>query len=30
LLSYPANFNAVSGFDLEVVDFVQFDNSQGE
>lgn len=25
LLSYPAKFNAVSGFDLEVVEFVQFD-----
>jgi 3,4-dihydroxy 2-butanone 4-phosphate synthase / GTP cyclohydrolase II len=25
LLSYPAKFNAVTGFDLEVVDFVQFD-----
>ncbi|MSR11658.1 MAG: 3,4-dihydroxy-2-butanone-4-phosphate synthase [Gammaproteobacteria bacterium] len=24
LLSYPAKFNAISGFDLEVVDFVQF------
>jgi 3,4-dihydroxy 2-butanone 4-phosphate synthase/GTP cyclohydrolase II len=24
LLSYPARFNAISGFDLEVVDFVQF------
>lgn len=30
LLSYPAKFNAISGFDLEVVDFVQFDvNDQG-
>ncbi len=25
LLSYPARFNAISGFDLEVVDFVQFE-----
>jgi 3,4-dihydroxy 2-butanone 4-phosphate synthase/GTP cyclohydrolase II len=25
LLSYPAKFNAVTGFDLEVVEFVQFD-----
>lgn len=25
LLSYPAKFNAISGFDLEVVDFVQFE-----
>ncbi len=25
LLSYPARFNAISGFDLEVVEFVQFD-----
>ncbi len=25
LLSYPAKFNAVSGFDLEVVEFVQFE-----
>ena len=24
LLSYPARFNAISGFDLEVVEFVQF------
>ncbi len=24
LLSYPARFNAISGFDLEVVDFVKF------
>ncbi len=30
LLSYPAKFNAVSGFDLEVVDFVQFENSQND
>lgn len=27
LLSYPAKFNAISGFDLEVVDFVQFEKS---
>tara|TARA_R110002072_G_scaffold142853_5_gene288667 strand:- start:69229 stop:70350 length:1122 start_codon:yes stop_codon:yes gene_type:complete len=27
LLSYPARFNAVSGFDLEVVEFVQFDET---
>lgn len=26
LLSYPAKFNAISGFDLEVVDFVQFEH----
>ncbi len=26
LLSYPARFNAISGFDLEVVDFVPFTN----
>jgi len=25
LLSFPARFNAISGFDLEVVDFVQFE-----
>lgn len=25
LLSFPARFNAISGFDLEVVDFVEFD-----
>lgn len=25
LLSYPAKFNAISGFDLEVVEFVQFE-----
>jgi len=25
LLSYPARFNAISGFDLEVVEFVQFE-----
>lgn len=25
LLSFPAKFNAISGFDLEVVDFVQFE-----
>ena len=25
LLSYPARFNAISGFDLEVVEFVEFD-----
>jgi 3,4-dihydroxy 2-butanone 4-phosphate synthase/GTP cyclohydrolase II len=25
LLSFPARFNAISGFDLEVVDFVAFD-----
>ncbi len=25
LMSYPAKFNAISGFDLEVVDFIQFD-----
>ena len=25
LLSYPARFNAISGFDLEVVDFVKFE-----
>ena len=24
LLSYPARLNAISGFDLEVVEFVQF------
>ncbi|HAI14887.1 MAG TPA: bifunctional 3,4-dihydroxy-2-butanone-4-phosphate synthase/GTP cyclohydrolase II, partial [Gammaproteobacteria bacterium] len=24
LLSYPARFNAISGFDLEVIEFVQF------
>lgn len=28
LLSYPARFNAISGFDLEVVDFVKFDKAQ--
>src|SRR5690554_657608 len=27
LLSYPAKFNAVTGFDLEVVEFVQFEVS---
>lgn len=27
LLSYPARFQAISGFDLEVVDFVPFDES---
>ncbi|MEX1197745.1 MAG: bifunctional 3,4-dihydroxy-2-butanone-4-phosphate synthase/GTP cyclohydrolase II [Pseudohongiellaceae bacterium] len=27
LLSYPARYNAISGFDLEVVEFVQFDES---
>lgn len=26
LLSYPARFNAISGFDLEVVEFVQFNS----
>jgi len=25
LLSYPAKFNAISGFDLEVVEFVEFE-----
>jgi 3,4-dihydroxy 2-butanone 4-phosphate synthase/GTP cyclohydrolase II len=25
LLSYPAKYNAISGFDLEVVEFVQFE-----
>jgi len=25
LLSHPARFNAISGFDLEVVDFVGFE-----
>ncbi|MEX2131528.1 MAG: hypothetical protein WD772_08570, partial [Pseudohongiellaceae bacterium] len=24
LLSYPARFNAISGFDLEVVEFVPY------
>jgi len=28
LLSFPARFNAISGFDLEVVDFVQYEISQ--
>lgn len=28
LLSYPARFNAVSGFDLEVVDFVPFEQQE--
>jgi 3,4-dihydroxy 2-butanone 4-phosphate synthase/GTP cyclohydrolase II len=27
LLSFPARFNAISGFDLEVVDFVQYEIS---
>ncbi len=27
LLSYPARFNAISGFDLEVVEFVQFEEA---
>ena len=30
LLSYPAKFNAISGFDLEVVDFVPFDERFGQ
>ncbi len=29
LLSYPARFNAISGFDLEVVEFVPFENGDG-
>ena len=28
LLSYPARFNAISGFDLEVVDFVPFETQE--
>ena len=30
LLSYPARFHAISGFDLEVVDFVPFDEKFGQ
>jgi 3,4-dihydroxy 2-butanone 4-phosphate synthase/GTP cyclohydrolase II len=30
LLSYPARFHAISGFDLEVVDFVPFDENFGQ
>ncbi len=30
LLSYPARFHAISGFDLEVVDFVPFDEEFGQ
>ncbi len=30
LLSYPARFHAISGFDLEVVDFVPFDEKFGK
>lgn len=30
LLSYPARFHAISGFDLEVVDFVPFDETFGQ
>jgi 3,4-dihydroxy 2-butanone 4-phosphate synthase/GTP cyclohydrolase II len=30
LLSYPARFHAISGFDLEVVDFVPFDEQFGQ
>lgn len=30
LLSYPARFHAISGFDLEVVDFVPFDERFGQ
>jgi 3,4-dihydroxy 2-butanone 4-phosphate synthase/GTP cyclohydrolase II len=25
LLSYPARFNAISGFDLDIVEFVEFE-----
>jgi 3,4-dihydroxy 2-butanone 4-phosphate synthase/GTP cyclohydrolase II len=30
LLSYPARFNAISGFDLEAVEFVQYEIEQSE